>query len=471
MNNHHESKGFKKLLDKLQQESWQLELIISGFAIYGLFQCQDLIELKIVSAIENEQGMFRFLLHTSKTAIWIILITLLIHVILRGLWIGALGLRYVSGDIDFEQLGHKGKFDSYLKNRIGSFDKYVAQLENICSSLFALAFLTAFNFIAFILVLAFMALLLHGIDSIFWFSDSTNQTISILFVFTYLLFATVFLGDFLTMGALKKDREVAKFYYPLYRFFSVITLSFLYRPLLYNFLDQQKSKWVATYLLPAYLILSIFGSAYGTKTSNYLMTNIESSESFTSKKSYFNEMSETDISDFAYIPSKVIHTDYLQLSIPHTRFKEDQVFAKDSSLILKKDQRDYHFDFSDGIQIPGINVKFSSRNKEFLNKLKGQKRYLEIISELYKVLIDSTTYYTDFHYSVNSRERFVFDTYLDIKYLPRGKHILRVLGPVKLPISDEVITDTLTTIPFWYYPTQTFSQEIQANTPITDSLP
>ena len=30
------SPEFRKWLDKLQQESWQLELIISGFAIYGL---------------------------------------------------------------------------------------------------------------------------------------------------------------------------------------------------------------------------------------------------------------------------------------------------------------------------------------------------------------------------------------------------------------------------------------------------
>ncbi len=28
---------FKEWLEKLQQESWQLELIISGFALYGVY--------------------------------------------------------------------------------------------------------------------------------------------------------------------------------------------------------------------------------------------------------------------------------------------------------------------------------------------------------------------------------------------------------------------------------------------------
>ena len=36
-NNDYNSPTFKKLLDSLQQQSWELELIISGFAIFGLF--------------------------------------------------------------------------------------------------------------------------------------------------------------------------------------------------------------------------------------------------------------------------------------------------------------------------------------------------------------------------------------------------------------------------------------------------
>jgi hypothetical protein len=55
-----------------------------------------------------------------------------LHVVLRGLWIGALGLRYVSGDIDYEQLKYSPKFTKYLSKKIGSFDKYIATLENYC---------------------------------------------------------------------------------------------------------------------------------------------------------------------------------------------------------------------------------------------------------------------------------------------------------------------------------------------------
>ena len=43
-----QDKKFKKWLDILQQESWQLELIISGFAIYGLFMVIDPIDMAIL---------------------------------------------------------------------------------------------------------------------------------------------------------------------------------------------------------------------------------------------------------------------------------------------------------------------------------------------------------------------------------------------------------------------------------------
>ena len=41
MSHDYNNPSFKKLLEKLQEESWQLELLISGFAIFGLFTAFD----------------------------------------------------------------------------------------------------------------------------------------------------------------------------------------------------------------------------------------------------------------------------------------------------------------------------------------------------------------------------------------------------------------------------------------------
>ena len=148
MKNNHESSVFKELLDKLQQESWQLELLISGFAIFGLFTSIPHIDQYLLAAnFDNRitEILFWFAL---KICCWILIFNLLIHVILRGLWIGALGLRYVSGDIDYKELNYSPKFTNFLQKKIGSFDKYIATLENYCSILFAISFLLIFYFLA-----------------------------------------------------------------------------------------------------------------------------------------------------------------------------------------------------------------------------------------------------------------------------------------------------------------------------------
>ena len=56
MRNDYQSPGFKKWLDKLQQESWQLELIISGFAIFGLFTAFEPIFEGLKTAQNAEQS-------------------------------------------------------------------------------------------------------------------------------------------------------------------------------------------------------------------------------------------------------------------------------------------------------------------------------------------------------------------------------------------------------------------------------
>ncbi len=47
MSKNYEHASFKKLLEKLQEESWQLELLISGFAIFGLFTAFEPIKIAL----------------------------------------------------------------------------------------------------------------------------------------------------------------------------------------------------------------------------------------------------------------------------------------------------------------------------------------------------------------------------------------------------------------------------------------
>lgn len=109
--------AFKKLLKRLEEESWQLELLISGFAIFGLFSLYEPLKIAAIEAQNNGILHQAVISQVSLFSCIILLFNLLLHVLLRGLWIGALGLRYVSGDIDYEELNYSQKFTTYLKKK------------------------------------------------------------------------------------------------------------------------------------------------------------------------------------------------------------------------------------------------------------------------------------------------------------------------------------------------------------------
>jgi hypothetical protein len=451
MGTDHKSSDFKKLLDKLQTESWQLELLISGFAIFGLFQALDPVKRELTTSIANNQEVYGYLVKTLYPTISILLIVLLIHVILRGVWIGALGLRYVSGDIDYDTLKYSKKFNDHLTKKVGSFDEYISKLENICSTLFAIAFLMIFQFMAYMLVIGFFIMLVNLIEFTGVFNKDQQLQFEIAFGLIYFSLALLILVDFIGMGVLKKGNLRPKIYFPIYRFFSIITLSFLYRPLVYNFLDQKKGKWLATFILPTYFIGSILVSSFTRKPSNYLLENSDSSIVHANSRNYEDVLNANeDLIDFATIPSKVITKNHLHLKIPFTDFKEEAVFEQDTSLILEKDERGYGFHGSSQANNLGISLNFNTKTS-----VKEQQKYLDAVNQMYQILIDTLEMDKEFVYTINEYERLQFETFLDLSQLANGKHLLKIIGPQREGSSVlnnvEIIRDTLVTIPFWYF--------------------
>lgn len=238
---------FREWLEKLQQESWQLELLISGFAIFGIYSARTLIT-DFYFFRENEYfgeiGVIIGLVgYIFKTGWLIFFLNLIIHVILRGLWIGAIGLRYVSQEIDYDSLGYSEIFTSFLKKKVGTYDDFIERLEKICSVLFA------FTFLLFLLFTSLMIFILQTFLFVLIGTklDPGNSylmgMLSLVATFYFLLGCLVCI-DLVTLGGFKKIKEkhISGLYFYLYRYFSFVTFSFLYRPLLYNFIDNNYTR-------------------------------------------------------------------------------------------------------------------------------------------------------------------------------------------------------------------------------------
>ncbi len=443
MQNDFKSPAFKKLLDSLQQQSWELELLISGFAIFGLFTAYEPLRIGAQNA-QNEQQIYQVvLLSVAFIACCILLFNLLLHVVLRGLWIGALGLRYVSGDIEFDKLKYSDRFKNYLQKRIVSFDRYIANLENYCSVLFAISFLLIFHVLALTLIVLSLALVgnfvIDNDELPKWVSNWIGIPLILFLVFGMLL---TFL-DFITQGLLKRNKWVSKIYFPFYWVFSFLTLSFLYRPLVYNFLDNRFGKRIIYLLTPIYIfILVLSGLEY--RNSNYLNKDSSSSTIYANKENYSDMMNDgADFPGGAVIPSKVITTKFLPIFIPYSENVENRVFAYEKSLELKEDRRG----------LTSTNFRFSNNWSDEITtraqKDSIRKHYLEIFNETHFFKVDSLEYDSDFIVTTNAKNHLGFETFLSLEGIKDGRHQLRVMR--KKREKDTVITVIQESIPFWYF--------------------
>lgn len=437
MSNDYQNPAFKKLLKKLQEESWQLELIISGFAIFGLFTAFGPIREAIESAQFKQQLYPTIIMSIALISCAILIFNLLLHVILRGLWIGTLGLRYVSGDIDYDILNYSEKFTNYLKKKVGSFDKYIATLENYCSIIFAVSFLLIF----YVLALTFTVITIAIIATQILDNDSLPETLRtvvgiflIIFIIIGMLFTFV---DFITQGWLKKKRWLSKIYFPIYWIFSFITLSFLYRPLVYNFLDNKFGKRLSFVLLPIYITILVLVS-FEYNTSNYFNVADYSSNLTANRGNYLDLLTdENDFIDKVAITSKVITTPYINVFILLDDNLEDNVFNYNPGLKPEEDQRGLK---SDIIIIDDINWTKQDSLK---------KAYIQTVDEMYSIKIDSVRFDSEFILSESKNKFLGFESYINVKNLEEGKHLFNVIR--KRITKGDTNSVYAVRIPFWYF--------------------
>ena len=437
MSQDYNNPAFKKLLQKLQEESWQLELLISGFAIFGLFTAFEPISASMEEA-KNTQQVYKFFISLiAQISCAILIFNLLLHVLLRGLWIGALGLRYVSGDIDYEKLNYSQKFTKHLKKKVGSFDKYIATLENYCSIIFAISFLLIFYVLAITFTILSIALIANYILDSDWLPGWVSKGIGIpLMVFICLGMIITFI-DFMTLGFLKKKKWLSKIYFPVYWIFSFITLSFLYRPLVYNFLDHKFGRRLSMILVPFYVLIFVLTSFYH-QNSNYISTNIESSDIMAHNENYEDQLANKKrFTGDVTIPSKVISETYLKVFMIYHERIEDRIFAFNPSLKPKEDVR--------GLRNDIIVSDFGGR----INRDSLRREYLKTFNTIYSVQIDSTTYDTEFILTQNFKNELGFETYLNLDSLSSGKHLLKI-NRLRIKKQD-TINWIVENVPFWYY--------------------
>lgn len=437
-----------KWVKKLQQESWELELLVSGFSIVLLSKLTGWMQVLIndIPLTINMQDSFSqaifFFMTFVLLASYALIINLVIHLIFRGFWVGIVGLGSVAPNTDFSKLKYSKFFVRKLKKRIVKLDDLVIVVDKISSLIFTFAFLIIFFLISvglFLIGLTFISNIGIFIVSISGEILSTILKVTtIILSLAYTFAGIIYMIDFLTLGFFKKFKWLSIIYYPIYHFFSWITLSFLYRTLYYNLISKFSKRKVGSILIPYLLIILLVPLT----NFNHHIYFPEESESSHIENNYYSALRKSeDHIKKVDIPSYVIDDKFLSVFL---------TYIPEDNEIIKKLYPDFIPEINEGFNSK-INVNFTKHGVNIGSKhvLDEKNKSLECLTSIYQIylndsLIQNPKFY--FKQSVEKEEKGIF-TMLDISELKIGENILLIK---KLRYNgDEKIFNNYAFVPFW----------------------
>ncbi|MBO3698298.1 hypothetical protein [Roseivirga sp. E12] len=466
----------RRWVSNLQLESWQLELLITGFSIFLLatsitqyeefsasFRFNKLIPTSSSNIVFVGSG--RFIINTIPLALKFFLVSLLVHLLLRGFWIGIVGLSSVSNNIDLDSLKLKGPFRKKIPEKTRSLDDLIFYLDQVSSVIFAYTYLLAFSIISVMLVSAFLFSLL-GVGTFFQniLGGSPGvilmiSVLSLILVVILTVCAVIYFLDTILFSAFKKSKWFSVLYYPIYRFFSVISLSFIYRSIYYHLITNYSKKQIitVTLVLGGTLLLAERIDSWETYP---FYPEVVSENEYTIEKGHYDDERRSGFIYTASIPSKYLKNDFLELFIRYSpRSNEVLDFLCPDFRNLER-STSFTAAMSAGMQ----SVQDTTVTIEDL--LGTDEKYEKLVrssaicmGSLYEVYIDgqkleNLEYFFTRH--DNKGERGV-ETVIDIADLKRGRHLITINmtrfqgNPflIEKMSEDRLEKETLVKISFW----------------------
>ncbi|SMD37133.1 hypothetical protein SAMN04488029_3254 [Reichenbachiella faecimaris] len=438
-------------LNKLERESWQLELLVSAFTIFLLIQAtisfDDFItdleyQYSFRSGALSMLYLFIGLLFKSLQALTICLIT---HLMLRGFWIGTIGLRSVQSKINFTDLKYNEFFTEKLKKNVISLDQLVIKLDEICSVIFAFAFLVISILLAFGMYLLFFGLIAVVLNLV---ADLTPEwldpaiTVTALIVFpVVLLTGLIYMIDYLTLGFFKKIKWFARVYYPFYKLYNFITLSVLSRSIYYYMISKfskKRIRWIyalAGCLLFFTLIFKFDQHQYYPEKLNDLAI---------SANYYDDQRPLDDYVNQASIPSDYIDKPYFRVFLRYDAVDNPRISEFCEGFTPIKDDG-LNWRFKTTFENGNLNIGNQRYDDEDFEQL------LSCLSAIYQLSVNDSVYddLTYRFYTHPAKHQKGIITNIPTDNFLKGENVLKI-EKIQLDSAKTPQHEWFATIPFWY---------------------
>jgi MFS family permease len=416
-------------LQRLNEESWEAELLISAASIFVIFNSFTLLDSLVDFFIDHlppNQYIYGELISLlGYFALGILGAFFAIHFALRAYWIGLVGLNSVFPDYSLKDSAYSERYTKKMSEKLPKLIDTIAALDEVCSVLFSAAF-------AFLLMYLNTSLIL---SLLLWVYNLSSHNIFSSFVFYILIglgglfiLAIVF-STIANIKVFKENEQMQDWYYRLNMWVNKIILGPLYRYVL-QILMTFGSNYKKRRFIPITIgIMLTFGFLFGISKSKY--SNLEHLSNdltyYDQNRLYPRHYRTNNTSKHLLlapeIGSEVTSERFLELFVPLTSYERKKM---DEACKLGK-----------------IDVN-NSKLADLQVKWKAQ---LDCYSDNVTISIDDNPISVDLIKMEHPiTEQFGLFTFINIKELELGAHQLSIVK--KVPNEDTQITR----IPFYFSP-------------------
>lgn len=210
-----------KWLRRLEKESWQAELLVSGLALFGSFQLPEITYWLIDLFIKNlpyDQYIWGYgIAYMSLFGVSILSTFFIIHLILRAYWIGLIGVNSVFPQgIKIENKMYSPFYTRKMVDSLPTIPETILSVDELCSTLFSSAFV-------FLMIYGSVSLL--GIPLIFLYNFLSEFVPPIilnipLYVFGALALLVSLMGTFNFIEKFKQNEKAQNFFFNISKYFN-----------------------------------------------------------------------------------------------------------------------------------------------------------------------------------------------------------------------------------------------------------
>ncbi len=420
----------KGWLQRLKEESWEAELLVSAISIYSTFQLFNGISWATNFFIDvlnpNQYYAAYFIVFFGLIAISVLAAMFVIHFFLRAYWIGLVGLNSVFPDYSIEDSAYSKIYTKKILSILPKLKGSIHKVDELCSVIFSAAFTFLLSF-GYIALFSCIYLLLYNL-----LSDYISTYI--LLAPWFLIFSGMMFQSIITIiSNLKANKEKEKLQilnFKLVKIVYVVVYGPLYKSILQVsmiFGSNFKKKKSLIHLIILFLFSGLFVAILQIPKTNIFYL-IQYENYFDANKTYSEYYKSSNHENYFLLAPEIesdkITSKAMQVFIPvfdheiKTRETICDEYNNDSSKEKKEQRQD---------------------RAEYL--LECYKKYIHVYINDNKVAVDFLRYHKH-----PKTKQFGLLCFIKMNDLPTGLHYLKVekKGKEKIMLDWE--------IPFYFAP-------------------